>query len=233
MNRYAYDSGGRNFMMGGSLATAVRMLMAWNVIVFLLQLLMRGSLEGIFGLVPARVWGEGWIWQIVTYMFLHGGFLHIFFNMLALWMFGSELEFLWGTRRFVQYYFLCGIGGAILTLLTSAHGTPYPTIGASAAVFGILLAYGVTFPNRPILLYFLFPIPAKYFVMIFGLLELYSSLSGARSGVAHWAHVGGLLTGLILLKGIPMLTKSRRRRKQQNFRVLEFHDRERDDDNWR
>ena len=145
-------------------------------------------------------------------------------------MFGSELEFLWGTRRFLQYYFLCGIGGAVLTLLTSAHSTPYPTIGASAAVFGILLAYGLTFPNRPVLIYFLFPIPAKYFVMIYGLMELYSSLSGGSPGVAHWAHVGGLVTGLILLKGIPMLTRSRRRRQQQNFRVLEFHDRERDDD---
>lgn len=234
MNRYAYDSGGRSFMMGSSLATAVRMLMAWNLIVFLLQFLMRGSLEGIFGLVPFRVW-DGWVWQLVTYMFLHGGFFHILFNMLALWMFGSELEFLWGTRRFVQYYFLTGIGGALLTMATSAPETSFPTIGASAAVFGLLLAYGVTFPNRPILLYFLFPIPAKYFVMIFGLLELYSSISGGRSGVAHWAHIGGLATGLIILKAIPWITRSRRRRKQQKFRVLEFHDRDkgRDEDRWR
>ena len=222
--------------MGGSLGSAVRMIMAWNLIIFLLQLLMRGKmepgLEHYFGLVPAMVW-HGWIWQLVTYMFLHGGFLHIFFNMFALWMFGSELEFLWGTRRFVQYYFLTGIGGAVLTMLTSAPGTAFPTIGASAAVFGVLLAYGVTFPNRLILISFLFPIPAKYVVMIYGLLELYSSLAGAQSGVAHWAHIGGLVTGLVILKVIPWITRSQRRRKQQKFRVLEFHDRDRDDDRWK
>lgn len=217
--------------MGGGLATAVRMIMAWNLIIFLLQFLMRGALEGIFGLVPLRVW-DGWVWQIATYMFLHGGFFHIFFNMLALWMFGSELEYLWGTPRFVRYYFITGIGGALLTLATSPQAA-IPTIGASAAIWGLLLAYGVTFPNRPVLLYFLFPIPAKYFVMFFGLAELYFSLAGSGSGVAHWAHIGGLVTGWIYLRGLPMFLRSRRRRQRQKFRVLEFHDRERDDDPWR
>lgn len=234
MSYYRPEPKRREFFMGASLSNAVRMLIAWNVILFLVQKLVAGGwIEGTFGLIPAAVW-HGQVWQMVTYMFLHGNFFHLLFNMIALWMFGSELEHLWGTNRFVKYYFFTGVGAALTTIVTTPSAL-YPTIGASGAVYGLLLAYGVTFPNRPILLYFLFPIPAKYFVMIFGAIALLSSLSGAHTGVAHFAHLGGLVFGWIYLKGFPggkSLRRMRQARQRRKFRVLEFYDddRDRDDD---
>jgi len=229
------------------------MLLAWNVIVFLLQQLEGTLLRPLLGMVPVSVWEsmlashvapsvesllglvpvlvfKGWIWQFVTYMFLHGSFFHILFNMLALWMFGSELEYLWGTRRFVKYYFFTGVGAAITSTLVTPHST-IPTIGASGAIYGLLLAYGVTFPNRPILLYFLFPIRAKYFVILFGVVELLASFSQPHSGIAHFAHLGGLLFGWIYLKGFPgqrALRRWRRERQRRKFTVVDF----RDNDEW-
>ncbi|MCW9707165.1 rhomboid family intramembrane serine protease [Fodinibius salsisoli] len=139
------------------------------------------------------------IWQLVSYMFLHAGFSHIFFNLFALWMFGQAIENYWGTRRFTVYYFLTGIGAALLHMLIGAGGAP--TLGASGAVYGILLAFGMMFPERPIMLLFPpIPIKAKYFVAGFGVIELISGLSRANSGVAHFAHLGGMLVGFILIK---------------------------------
>ncbi|MDZ7658816.1 rhomboid family intramembrane serine protease [Fodinibius sp.] len=143
--------------------------------------------------------GRFGIWQLVSYMFLHAGFGHIFFNLFALWMFGQAIENFWGTNRFVIYYFLTGIGAALLHMLIGAGGAP--TLGASGAVYGILLAFGMMFPNRPIMLLFPpIPIKAKYFVAIFGAIELISGLTRANSGVAHFAHLGGMLVGFILIK---------------------------------
>lgn len=139
------------------------------------------------------------VWQLVSYMFLHAGFGHIFFNLFALWMFGQAIENYWGTRRFTIYYFLTGIGAALLHMLIGAGGAP--TLGASGAVYGILLAFGMMFPERPIMLLFPpIPIKAKYFVAGFGVIELISGLSRADSGVAHFAHLGGMLVGFILIK---------------------------------
>jgi membrane associated rhomboid family serine protease len=136
-------------------------------------------------------------------MFLHGGFFHILFNLLALWMFGGELENLWGSRRFLFYFFFCGIGAGIITVLCTVILTPQyqfiPVIGASGAIYGILLAFGWLFPNRLIYVYFLFPIPAKYFVIIFGLIEFFSSIGGAGGGVSHLTHLGGLLFGILYM----------------------------------
>jgi rhomboid family protein len=147
------------------------------------------------------------LWQPLTYMFLHGGFGHILFNMLALWMFGVELERMWGTRFFLKYYFVCGLGAAATTAVLSFlpfavfdHLYTALTVGASGAIYGILLAYGIYFPNRPIYIYFVFPVPAKYFVMIMGGISLLSSLGGG-GGVAHTAHLGGLVVGYLYLKG--------------------------------
>ncbi|SMO68695.1 rhomboid family intramembrane serine protease [Fodinibius sediminis] len=138
-------------------------------------------------------------WQLITYMFLHAGFSHIFFNLFALWMFGQAIENYWGTRRFTIYYFLTGIGAALLHMLVGPGGVP--TLGASGAVYGILLAFGMMFPDRPIMLLFPpIPIKAKYFVAGFGAIELISGLSRANSGVAHFAHLGGMLVGFILIK---------------------------------
>jgi membrane associated rhomboid family serine protease len=135
--------------------------------------------------------------QLITYLFLHGDLSHLIFNLIALWMFGTAIENLWGTTRFTIYYFLTGIGAALLHMLVSFN----PVIGASGAVYGILLAFGMTFPNRIIMLLFPpIPIKAKYLVVIYGAIELFSGITSARSGVAHFAHLGGMIVGFILIK---------------------------------
>lgn len=137
-------------------------------------------------------------WQLVTYMFLHGGFGHLFFNMLALWMFGMELENMWGSKQFLIYYVLCGLGAAVTNLVVPfLLGGEAPTIGASGAVFGVLVAFGMLFPNRPIYLYFLLPIKAKFFVAAYILLELFYGVFGMASGIAHFAHLGGAAVGFV------------------------------------
>jgi membrane associated rhomboid family serine protease len=132
-------------------------------------------------------------------MFLHGGLFHIGFNMLALWMFGTELESLWGTERFTRFYFITGIGAAICSTLVQWNSF-IPTIGASGAIYGLLAAYGILFPDRMILLYFIIPIKAKYFVILMGLLAFWSSVTASGSGVAHVAHLGGMLFGWLYLR---------------------------------
>ena len=140
-------------------------------------------------------------WQLVTYSFLHGNMTHIFFNMFALWMFGRELEIMMGQKRFLTYYFTCVVGAGLVQLVVAGtQGGLYPTVGASGGVFGILLAYGLAFPNRVIMLMFPpIPMKAKYFVLFYGLLELYLGLSGNAPGVANFAHLGGMLFGFLLL----------------------------------
>lgn len=140
-----------------------------------------------------------WPWQLVSYSFLHGGLGHLFFNMLALWMFGVQIENSWGSRRFAIFYFTCVIGAAFLQVLVM-WGMPIPTVGASGGVFGILLAFGMMFPNQPIYIYFLFPIKAKWFVIGYGLIELWAGVTGTQQGVAHFAHLGGMLVGFLLIQ---------------------------------
>jgi len=137
--------------------------------------------------------------QLVTYMFLHAGFGHIIFNLFALWIFGQGIENFWGTKRFATYYFLTGIGAALIHMWIG--GTGAPTVGASGAVFGILLAFGMMFPDRYIIMLIPpIPIKAKYFVAIFGVFELVSGLMRPDSGIAHFAHLGGMVVGYILIK---------------------------------
>ena len=164
------------------------------------------ALTWTLGLVPPEVVGGLRIWQLATYMFLHGGLFHLLFNMLALWMFGAELERLWGTRYFLKFYFVTGIGAAILTvffsLLTFGFAEQLQhaiVVGASGAIYGLLLAYALYFPDRPIYMYFVFPIPARYFVLIMGAIAFYSSTAEA-GGVANATHLGGLLVGYLFLK---------------------------------
>jgi membrane associated rhomboid family serine protease len=190
----------------GPLTPVIKALVIANVAAFLLALV-APAVTLRLGLRPENVVEGFAIWQPVTYMFLHGGIFHILFNMLALWMFGVELERMWGSRFFLKYYAVAGIGAAVTTLLLSfapfsfANQLYYSlTIGASGAVYGILLAYARYFPHRPILLYFIFPIPAKYFVMIIGAISLLSSMSGPGGGIAHTTHLGGLLAGYLYLK---------------------------------
>ena len=190
----------------GPLTPAVKALIAVNVAAFLLAFVMP-SINMWFGLHPADVVERLSFWQPVTYMFLHGGVFHILFNMLALWMFGVELERMWGTRYFVKFYFVAGIGAAVTTLVLSFTPLPFAnelyhslTIGASGAVYGILLGYARYFPDRPIYLYFVFPVPAKYFVMIIGAISLFASMGGG-GGIAHTTHLGGLVAAYLFIKG--------------------------------
>ena len=158
---------------------------------------------GLLALIPYRVVRDGFIWQLATYLFLHGGIGHILWNMLALWMFGADLEGAWGTRRFLKFYFFCGIGAGICVVLFNyllPWGNPAaPTIGSSGAIFGILMAYAMMYPTRTILFAFLIPIQVKYFVMIIGAIAFMSSFQ-VNNGVSEFAHLGGLLFGYLFLK---------------------------------
>lgn len=190
---------------------AIKTIILANAAVFMLQVLLENSSFG--GLITAAcaLWPVAsqnqdglsfQIWQPFTYMFLHGSFGHLFFNMFALWIFGTELENYWGTRQFNIYYFVCGIGAALINLLTTI-GDPYPTVGASGAIYGVLLAFGMMFPDRYIFLYFLFPVKAKYFVAGYAAIEFLSGLGsramGSGSNIAHFAHLGGMLIGFLYI----------------------------------
>lgn len=147
--------------------------------------------------------GHGFLpWQVVTYAFLHGGIGHLFFNMLGLWMFGAELERVWGTKRFIQFYTASVLAAAAAQLLVTALlGSVYPTVGASGGLFGLLLAFGMMFPNRTIMpLFPPIPMKAKVFVALYGGLELLLGVFGSSSGVAHFAHLGGMLGGFLMFR---------------------------------
>ena len=205
--RRTYGRGG-GFGPGIGLGPAVKGLLIANGAVFVLQMLTASfnsarvfdPITVWFSFVPALAINEFQIWRFVTYMFLHGGFMHLAFNMFGLWMFGSRLEEIWGKRSFLIYYFVCGIGGSITYGLFSLGGISsiIPMIGASGAIYGILLAYGMTFPNAIILVMMVIPMKAKYMVMLFGLFEFLSTMS-TRGNVAHWAHLGGMAAGFIFL----------------------------------
>jgi membrane associated rhomboid family serine protease len=183
---------------GYGFPSVIKKLMIVMGAVFLLQMVLSYRINLYLGLVPILVWKNYFLWQLFTYIFLHGGISHLLFNLLALWMFGGELENYWGARKFLFYFFFCGIGAALCTVLITPSQM-IPIIGASGAIYGILLAFGWLFPNRPIYIYFLFPIPAKYMVIIYGLIELFSSMEGTGGGIAHLTHLGGLFFGLLYM----------------------------------
>lgn len=158
----------------------------------------------LFGLRSDLVVHRFFVWQFVTYLFLHGGWFHIIFNMFALWMFGSDLESKWGGQKFLFYYFLTGVGAGIIDVTLNTlfrPNMPSVTIGCSGAVYGLLLAYGMLFPERLIYLYMIIPIKAKWFVAIMGAIEFVSSFGDPGSGISHFAHLGGMLFGYIYLRG--------------------------------
>jgi membrane associated rhomboid family serine protease len=177
---------------------AVKGLLIANIAIYLIQIWSQNGNGMVqrFAFVPSLAFGELEVWRFVTYMFLHGSHWHLGFNMLGLWLFGSQLERVWGTRTFLTYFFVGGVGGAItygLFSLTGASAVSY-MLGASGGVYAILLAYGVTFPNAILLMFFLFPMKAKYAVMVFALIEFLSIPGGGN--IAHLAHLGGMLFGL-------------------------------------
>jgi len=172
-----------------------------NVLVFLLELTLgNNSLISVFALWPL---GSQFLpWQILTYAFLHGSVTHLLFNMFAVYMFGADMERVWGGRRYLTYYLVCVVAAALSQLLvSSATGAQYPTLGASGAVFGLLLAFARYFPERQIMLLIPpIPLPAKLFVVLYGALELVLGVTGTQAGVAHFAHLGGLAGGFLLMR---------------------------------
>jgi membrane associated rhomboid family serine protease len=176
----------------------VKALLAANIGVYLVSLLAGWEPARAFGLIPAELLPLR-LYTLVTYMFLHGGFLHLLFNMFGLWMFGSALEFAWGSREFTRYYFICGIGGGIVQTLFS-WGSGIPIIGASAAIYGILLAYGMLWPEQEVYLYGIFAVKMKYLVGFLVVVSLFMGFGSAGSPVAHFAHLGGMLFGFLYLK---------------------------------
>jgi rhomboid family protein len=204
--RYDTRYRSRSSLFNWSFPTGVKWLVISNVAVYIVYFFgswIKG--EPIFGsleLMPSAVI-RGAFWQPVTYLFLHSltSFTHILFNMLMLWMFGAPIEETWGTRRFLQYYFVCGIGAGICVVLVNlAFGNPHQRVlGASGAIYGLLLAFGMLFPNQTVLLSFLFPIKAKYMVMIFGAIAFMSSFQSG-STVSNLAHLGGMIFGFAYMK---------------------------------
>jgi membrane associated rhomboid family serine protease len=207
MPRYSSRYTSSSFSFGpGPISTALKLLIGLNVVMFVATAFVP-SLSLQLGLVPKWVVRELRVWQLVTYMFIHAGLFHLLFNMLALWMFGAELERTWGTRYFLKFYFVTGVGAGVLTVLVSL--LPFgPTrqlygsdvVGASGAIYGLLLAYALYFPDRPIYMYFVFPIPAKIFVAIMGGIAFLASISETGGGVANATHLGGLVVGYLFLK---------------------------------
>jgi membrane associated rhomboid family serine protease len=188
------------------MSPGVKWIIIANVVMFFATLVYRPIIEYL-GLSPELVLERQWIWQTVTYLFLHGSPVHILFNMLGIWMFGVELErrYDWGTRGFLKYYAITGIGAGLTVIVVgllpfAATAPTYSaiTIGASGALFGLLVAYAYYYPDRPILLFLLFPIPAKYFVMIVGAMAF---LSAPGNQVSEAAHLGGLVVGYLYLRG--------------------------------
>lgn len=201
MGEYGYGSGSP--VMGGGITKTVKTLIFVNVAAFLLQAASGGRLSGYLGLSSMHVFHNLFLWQLVTYMFLHGGVWHLALNMFILWMFGRELEGIWGEKGFLRYYLTCGIGAGIVTYFFTM-GAPVITIGASGAIFGILVAYAVIYPERPItlLLFFVLPVTlkAKHLVMGLAALEFLHCASGTPDGVGHFAHLGGAVIGYLYLR---------------------------------
>jgi len=186
-----------------SIPNVIFALLIANGLVFALQQVNAEFMFINFALWPATDPRSPFMpWQLFTYGFLHGNTTHIFFNMFGLWMFGRDIEQFMGSQRFLVYFLVCVVGAGIVQLIVAAmQGGLYPTVGASGGVFGILLAYGLTFPNRIVVpLFPPIPMRAITFVFIYGLLELYLGVSGGAPGVANFAHLGGMLFGFLLIQ---------------------------------
>ncbi|MBI5246464.1 MAG: rhomboid family intramembrane serine protease [Elusimicrobia bacterium] len=182
-----------------NLPPAIRMLMIANLVGFVAALVVGPELNQLFGLVPQQVVFQRWIWQPVTYLFLHGNMWHLIFNLFALWMFGMPVESQWGERDFLKYYFLCGLGAAGAHLALAPH-SPIPVIGASGSVYGLLVAFAMLYPDAVVYLYFLIPIKAAHMAILFGAIEFFAGASGTTPGVARFAHLGGMITGYLYIR---------------------------------
>lgn len=189
-----------------NLPPVTQSLIIANVALYFIDAMLGGALGGFLALWPI---GPSFMpWQIVSYAFIHGGITHLAFNMFGLYMFGADVERVWGPKRFLNFYFICAISAAAAQLLvTTLTGAYYPTVGASGAIFGLLLAYARCFPYRTIMpLFPPIPMRAPVFVLVYGALELFLGVTGSFAGVAHFAHLGGLAGGYLYLS----FSKSRR-----------------------
>jgi membrane associated rhomboid family serine protease len=195
------------------LTPATRAIIIVNVVVFLLELVAMNPMLGYFALWPLGPDSPFHWWQLVTYAFLHAGLAHIFFNMFALYVFGPALEQYWGPRRYLVYYFACVIAaGATQLAADYLSGSGGDAIGASGGIFGILLAFAILFPRVRLLLYFAIPVPAWLFVTGYAVLELFFGVTGTEAGVAHFAHLGGMVGGAIMMLFWRLLDGGRGRR---------------------
>ncbi len=201
-----------------------------NIVVFIIQNIFSDFFIYYFSLIPLFVTKKFFLWQFFTHMFLHGNFFHLFFNMFSLFIFGINLESVWGSKKFLSYYIVSGLGGGILHYIINPY-SPIPSIGASGAIYGVLLAYGLTFPESILYINFFIPVKAKYAVLIFGVMELVFGITGTASGIAHFAHLGGLLSGLLYLKLEKFISKNisgiKKMRVYKNFEDME-NDRKRE-----
>jgi membrane associated rhomboid family serine protease len=205
-NYYRYRPSSMGFG-GFTLTPAVKVLLIVNAILYIVPALAGANLGAtklvLLWLIPAAVLRYGMIWQVFTYMFFHGGFTHFLFNMLTLWMFGTPVEQTWGTRRFTSYYLLCGVAAGVCVVAAAAltgAGLFSATIGSSGAIFGLILAFGMLFPDTPVYFMFLFPLPAKYFVMLMAGIEFFLQWAQPGSPVSHLCHLGGLLFGFLYIR---------------------------------
>jgi len=201
--RYQYTSSGYKGRLkppSFSVPSGVKLLLIVNVIIFIITELsgQKNNFFHLFGLVPRLVGFQLKIWQLFTYLFLHGGIFHIFFNMFVLWMFGKDLEYKWGKKDFLIFYFVCGIGAGIITVLFGINSI-IPIVGASGAIYGLLVAYGFSYPNRLVYLYGLFPLKVKHMVLGLGIIAFFASMSASQSNVSHITHLSGMMIGLIIM----------------------------------
>lgn len=199
--RYQFQSNPGQVSFKPTLFTdAIKILVSVNFGIFLLQTLAQTEslFFPLFGLVPKLVWSEFMLWQPVTYLFFHVGIWHVLINMFVLWMFGGELERLWGKHHFLKYYFSTGVGAGLITMMFGLNSMT-PIIGASGAVFGVLLAYGLTYPNRTIYLYGNIPIRSLWFVIGIGVIAFMPSFDTV-SQTSHLTHISGMVIGYFLLK---------------------------------
>ena len=199
--RFQFQSDPGQFSYKPALFTdAIKILVSINFGIFLLQTIARteGMFFPLFGLVPKLVWSEFMLWQPFTYLFFHGSIWHVLINMFVLWMFGSELERLWGKEHFLKFYFVTGVGAGLVTMIFGLNSMT-PIVGASGAVYGVLLAYGLTYPNRTVYLYGIIPIKSLWFVIGIGVIAFMSSFDNV-SQISHLTHLSGMVIGYLMLK---------------------------------
>ena len=178
---------------------AIRALIIGNALIFALSYVVGGHFLDMFGLVPAHVLQDRWVWQPLTYLFIHGGLMHLLFNLFALWMFGMPVEAQWGQIEFLKFYFICGLGAAAATIAMAPHSN-VPVIGASGSIYGLLVAFAMLYPDAVVYLYFLIPVKAAHMAILFGLIEFFAGASGSNPGVARFAHLGGMVTGYLYIR---------------------------------